>query len=177
MSLRVVGGPEVLAAYIQSARTPIDKIRAAIAWASETLGVRLLPGDYGVIPGPGGTWEVDRRRRPMGISPLGAVVLCYATENSKDMPDPAADVLGVPVAWVSGFEDGFDREMTGHWLGSVNRRRYLEGYETGMLLRFEFTRQCVRCGSRHFCVDRCPLCEERRAPNEGIEPLPSPEDT
>lgn len=159
MNLRAVTDRDVLLAYLSSAKTPLERVRGAIKWATEQVGVRILHGDYGVIASAGG-WEVDERRRPVGVSPLGAVVLAYQPDKSRDLPDPAAEALGVSIHWAEGLADGFDKELTAHYLGSLARQQYLQGVEAGFALRFELTTNCSRCGSRHFKADRCPLCEE-----------------
>jgi hypothetical protein len=156
--VHLVTDGEVLAAYLEGAREPLDRIRAAVRWA-ESQGLRILHGDYGVLPRL--EWRVDPGRRPHGVSPLGAVVLAYQPPTGPDMPEPAAIALRVPIHWAEGFADGFDREITTRTLGPLTRRRYLEGHEAGAELRIEMTTRCRRDGVRHFKADECPVCEER----------------
>jgi hypothetical protein len=162
--LHIVKDTEVIAAFLESARTPVDRIRAAIAWLGHHHPqLRILTGEYGVIPGMF-AWQPDTRRRPGGVSPLGAVVLAYQPPVGGDLPDPAAKVLGVAIQYAEGFADGFDNEPSGHFLRPeypISRRSYCQGLEAGYALRFELTQQCPSCGSRHFNADPCPLCEER----------------
>lgn len=142
----------------------LDMIRAAVV-AAEDKGIRILHGDWGVLQGQlSGEWVVDPGRRPhMGVSPLGAVVLHYQPDARRnEMPDPAAEALGVGLAWAAGFADGFDSEATGYYLGSADRGLYLSGMEAGMEFRFELTAHCPECWTRHFRRDPCPLCRERR---------------
>lgn len=158
--MRLVTDLDVVQAQLRAARIPLDKIRAAIELA-RLNGIRILHGDYGVIAG-GFDWMLDRRRRPEGVHPLGALVLAYQPPVGTDMPEPAAQVLEVGLAYVQGFADGFDRTPDTTPIGSVAKRLYGDGLEAGFELRFELTRRCGRCGSRHFRQDQCYLCEERR---------------
>lgn len=159
--MKLVTERDVLAAYLEGAKTPLDKVRASVHWAQQTLKLLIAHGDYGVIP-TSDEWVIDDKRRPRRhVSPLGAVVLAYQPDPATDMPDPAATALGVPFQWAEGFQDGFDRNLSGTWLGSVSRRLYMEGVEAGMQIRFELTKVCDRCSTRHFREEPCPLCEER----------------
>jgi hypothetical protein len=164
VSLKLVTELEVMRAYLRSAKTPLDKIRAAVHWAQQS-GIRILHGDYGVIPSAE-EWVVDEQRRPVGVSPLGAIVLAYQPDVTEDMPDPAAHVLGVSPAYAEGVADGFDRDLTGHFAGAVSRQHYLFGVEVGYMLRFDLTTRCERCSTSHLKADPCPLCEERGS-NQG----------
>jgi hypothetical protein len=140
---------------------PLEAIRVSVA-AAQAAGVRILHGDWGVLFGElSEEWVVDPLRRPMGVSPLGAVVLYFQPGGPNTMPDPAAAALGVGLAWADGFSDGFDGEASGYYLGQLNKRLYLAGLEAGMEFRFELTVRCPACGTRHFRSDPCPLCEER----------------
>ena len=142
--------------------TPADKIRAAIA-EMERRQIRILQGERGVLPGLlSGDWVMDPKRRPLGVSPLGAVLLHLQPDASRqDIADHAAQALGVGIAWVEGFADGFDGESSSYYLGGLERRQYHWGLETGFLIRFELTVACPECASRHFRCDPCPLCEEK----------------
>lgn len=145
--------------------TPLDKVRAAVAHM-EVLGIRILHGDWGVLRGElSGEWIPDPARRPMGVSPLGAVLVHLQQPDPRrgpmDVPDAAAEALRVGIAWTAGFADGFDKDPQAYYLGGSNRQLYLAGLEAGMELRFELTVRCP-CGTRHLRWEPCPLCEERR---------------
>lgn len=158
--VHLVTDPAVLAAYLEGAKDPLDRVRASVRWV-ETLGLRILHGDYGVLPCL--EWRPDPRRRPHGVSPLGAVALAYQPPVKLDVPEASAIALGVPLPWAEGFADGFDREIATRALGPLERRRYLEGHEAGAELRIEMTVRCRRDGSRHLKADPCPVCEDRAA--------------
>src|SRR5438105_3205110 len=91
--------------------TPLDKLRAAIA-EMERRGIRILHGERGVEGSViSGEWSVLTNRRPIGVSPLGAVLLHVQPDASRqDIADHAAQALGAGIAWVEGFADGFDGE-------------------------------------------------------------------
>lgn len=159
MTLKLVTDVEVMRAYLRAAKTPLEKIRAAVHWAQQS-GIRILHGEYGVIASAQ-EWVVDEKRRPVGCSPLGAVVLAFQPPVDEDMPNPAATILGVSPVFAEGIADGFDREVTGHYAGSVSRQQYVFGLELGFRLRFELVTRCERCGSSQLKGWPCPLCEER----------------
>lgn len=150
-----------------SERHAYEMILAAVAEA-ERLGIRITHGDWGVIYGElSGEWVVDQKRRQgPGVTPLGAVVLAHQPAGGIDMPHPAAEVLGVRIAWAEGFSDGFDAEASAFFLGSADRHAYLDGLEAGMELRFALTVRCDVCYTRHFRANACPLCLERQRPGE-----------
>jgi hypothetical protein len=156
--------------WARETRTPRQRITAALL-RLRAQGIALRWGDYGVALRPLVTplatgWQ---RSSLLGVNLIGAVLLAYQPERAPEddngaHEDPtiaAARALGVPLAYVEGLADGWDRAAhSADWLSHINRAAYLDGYEAGMEARFRETVVCG-CGTRRFRSElTCPSCDE-----------------
>jgi hypothetical protein len=145
-------------------RTPAQRVAAALLRVRDQ-GIPLCWGEHGVLYRPLlGGWH---RSSGLGVSLVGCVVLAFQPDRApasnaahEDPETAAARALAVPIAYVAGLRDGWDRAAHSfEWLGSVHRAAYLNGYEAGMEARFRETRVCG-CGTRRFADERaCPGCD------------------
>jgi hypothetical protein len=127
--------------------SPIEIIQGAIAYA-EGAGLYVRLGSYGIacVSSEGPTrWEVDPLSRERGVSVLGAVLLAQQPP-AADVPDAAAQALGVDARWLSGFELGMDPGEPVE--PTTTDRMILHGWESAMNLRLSILSRRSAKGAR-----------------------------
>lgn len=124
------------ASLMEALKTPQVRLIEAVV-AMRTRGLRLRCGELGVVAGLA-EWRVDRSIAPVGVSLAGAVLL-YLQPDPLPREEPletAARALDVSLAWVTGAEAAWCRElMSCEWLARQNSELYLAGYEEGAQVR------------------------------------------
>lgn len=172
MSPRIGMGLSVAPWAERHERTCIGRVRQAIRrvqaqgiWVVQATGGR--GNDYGV-EATGQGWET-RVRRPFGVTPAGAILLAH-------QPDPeahegvhtaaAADAIQAREIWVIGLEDGWRGEvMSSYRALAADGEFYRQGFEAGIVLRWEMQTVCEACGARRWNIEPdCTGCHERPRP-------------
>lgn len=141
---------------LRRAQTPEDKARAAIAICRQA-GLRVALTAASGVRADVDRWVVEAPDKH-SISILGAI--CYAMQPPVyygDRPqNGAARAILCPVEYCLGLLDGFNG-CPAHAVGTSRalNARYLAGLDSGYAMRFELTRRCDTCSSRHMEGDGC----------------------